>query len=136
MSIQRTVILYGLTFFVFLAVDLLWLGVLARSFYARELGPLMRPDVRWGAAFLFYAIYVGGILALAVMPALDRESLARAIVLGATLGLVAYAAYDLTNLATLAGFPARMVAVDLAWGMVLTGTVAAAGFGIARWLGG
>jgi uncharacterized membrane protein len=98
--------LYGSAMVTFLALDLLWLGIVARGFYANQLGHLMRPDVRWGAAFLFYAIYVLGIVVLAVLPALDAGSLARAAGLGALLGLVAYAAYDLTNMATLAGFPA------------------------------
>jgi uncharacterized membrane protein len=119
----------------FLALDLLWLGIVARGFYANQLGHLMRPDVRWGAAFLFYAIYVLGIVVLAVLPALDAGSLARAAGLGALLGLVAYAAYDLTNMATLAGFPARMVVVDLIWGTVLTTAVASAAFAVGRWMG-
>jgi uncharacterized membrane protein len=127
--------LYGSAMVTFLALDLLWLGVVARGFYANQLGHLMRPDVRWGAAFLFYAIYVLGIVVLAVLPALDAGSLARAAGLGALLGLVAYAAYDLTNMATLAGFPARMVAVDMIWGTVLTAAVASAAFAVGRWMG-
>ncbi len=127
--------LYGSAMVTFLALDLLWLGIVARGFYANQLGHLMRPDVRWGAAFLFYAIYVLGIVVLAVLPALDAGSLARAAGLGALLGLVAYAAYDLTNMATLAGFPARMVVVDLIWGTVLTTAVASAAFAVGRWMG-
>jgi uncharacterized membrane protein len=127
--------LYGSAMVTFLALDLLWLGIVARGFYANQLGHLMRPDVRWGAAFLFYAIYVLGIVVLAVLPALDAGSLARAAGLGALLGLVAYAAYDLTNMATLAGFPARMVVVDLIWGTVLTAAVASAAFAVGRWMG-
>lgn len=119
----------------FLALDLLWLGVVARGFYVNQLGHLMRPDVRWGAAFLFYAIYLLGVVVLAVLPALEVGSLTRAAGLGALLGLVSYAAYDLTNLATLAGFPARMVLVDLVWGTVLTAAVASATFAVGRWMG-
>ncbi len=134
MTPLRAVALYGLTFAVFLAVDLLWLGFVAREFYARHLASLMRTDVRWGAAFLFYLLYVLGILLLAVTPALEAESLRKAMFLGAVLGVVAYAAYDLTNLAVLEGFPGRMVVVDLVWGTLLTASVAGVGYGLGRWL--
>ena len=107
----------------FLVIDLIWLGVLARPFYQAQLGPLMRADVNWIAALLFYGIYVVGIVILAVLPAVEQESFSQAVLLGAILGLVAYAAYDLTNLATLNGFPATMAVVDLMWGTVLTGGV-------------
>lgn len=136
MSVLQTALLYGGTLASFLVLDLLWLGVVARRFYAEQLGTLLRPDVNWAAALLFYVLYVGGIIVLAVIPALARESVGHAIQNGAVLGLVAYAAYDLTNLATLQGFPRNVVAVDMVWGTLLTGAVAAAGYGIGRLLAG
>jgi len=136
MTVARFLGIYGGTLLTFLALDALWLGVVARSFYARQLGDLLRNDPRWGAAALFYLIYVGGVVVLAVLPALEGRSPGKALGLGALLGLVAYGAYDLTNLATLRGFPTRMVAVDLAWGTVLTGVVAWAGYGVGRLLSG
>lgn len=117
--------LFAIALPTFLVIDLTWLGIVARPFYRSQLGPLMRADVNWIAAVLFYCIFVAGIVVLAVWPAVERESLSQAITLGAILGLVAYAAYDLTNLATLAGFPTAMAVVDLIWGTVLTGTVSA-----------
>ena len=108
---------------IFLAIDLLWLGVVARTFYREQLGVLMRPEVNWGAALSFYVLFVAGIVILAVAPAIEKESLLRAVGLGATLGLVAYAAFDLTNLAVLQGYPATMAWVDMIWGTILTGTV-------------
>jgi uncharacterized membrane protein len=116
--------LYLLTLAIFLVIDLTWLGVVARGFYRSQLGSMLRADVQWGAAFAFYALYAAGILVFAVLPGLERGEPLRAAALGALLGLVAYAAYDLTNLATLTGFPARLVVVDLVWGTALTGTVA------------
>jgi uncharacterized membrane protein len=107
----------------FLAIDLLWLGVVARGFYKEQMGPLMRAEVNWPAALAFYAIFVAGIVILVVWPAVERESLSRALLLGALFGLVTYAAYDLTNLATLEGFPLTMALVDLCWGTVLCTTV-------------
>lgn len=127
--------LYGLMAAVFFAIDLLWLGVIAPGFYRRHLGHLMRPDVVWGAAILFYLLYLAGVLVFAVLPGLQAASLARTAALGAFFGLVAYATFDLTSMALMRDFPPIVVALDLAWGTVLTGTVAAAGFGLGRWLG-
>ncbi|HKJ02826.1 MAG TPA: DUF2177 family protein [Longimicrobiales bacterium] len=127
--------LYGLTAVVFFAVDLVWLGVVASGFYQKHLGHLLRPDVVWPAALLFYAMYLVGVLVFAVMPGLAAGSLGRAVVLGGFFGLVAYATFDLTCLALFADFPVIVVVVDLAWGLVLTAGVSAAGFGLGRWLG-
>ncbi len=116
---------------VFFAIDMVWLGVVARGFYRRHLGELLAENVNWGAAVLFYLVYIGGILLFAVLPALEKGLLGRAALLGFLFGIVAYATYDLTKLATLRGFPAVVAIVDLAWGGVLTAAVAAAGFAIA-----
>ena len=134
-GITQLLKLYGLTALVFFAVDLVWLGVVAAGFYQKHLGHLLRPDVLWPAALLFYALYLVGVLVFAVMPGLAAGSLVRAVVLGGFFGLVAYATFDLTCLALFAGFPVIVVAVDLLWGMVLTAGVSAAGFGLGRWLG-
>ena len=117
--------LFAIALPTFLVIDLVWLGILARGFYQRQMGSLMRPEVNWAAAVAFYGIFVAGIVVLAVWPAVQKESFLQAVLLGALLGLVAYAAYDLTNLATLQGFPATMALVDLVWGTLLTGTVSA-----------
>lgn len=115
--------LYAIAVVVFFIIDLTWLGVVARSFYQAQLGHLLRTNVNWAAAIVFYAIFVVGIIVLAVWPAVDRQSLGHAVFLGALLGLVTYAAYDLTNLATLDGFPFKVVVVDMVWGTVLCAAV-------------
>ncbi len=117
--------LYAVAVVTFFAIDLLWLGIIARSFYQSQIGHLLKPNVNWPAAFAFYLIFVAGIVVLVVRPAVERESLLVAIALGALLGLVTYAAYDLTNLATLEGFPLTVAVVDMFWGMVLCGSVSA-----------
>lgn len=127
--------LYALTALVFFAVDLLWLGAIAKGFYQEHLGHLMRPDVIWGAALLFYCIFIAGILVFSVLPGLEAQSLTHSIVLGAFLGLVTYATFDLTCLALLKDFPIVVVCVDLVWGTVLTAGVSASGYGFGRWLG-
>lgn len=124
--------LYAATTGVFFLLDILWLGVIAKGFYARQMGHLLRDDVQWPAAVVFYLIYVAAILVLCVLPAVEKQSLTRAIGTGALFGLAAYAAFDLTALALLKGFPLQGALVDLAWGTVLTGSVSAAGYLIAR----
>jgi uncharacterized membrane protein len=112
----------------------LWLGLIAKNFYARQMGGLMAEQVNWPAAIIFYLIYIAGILLFVVFPSLEKESLFQAALYGALFGLVCYATYDLTNLATMKGFPIKMVVVDLIWGIVLTGSVSVAGFFIARFI--
>lgn len=131
---EALVKLYLLTAAAFLAIDLVWLGVVASGFYRDALGHLMRESPVWPAALAFYALYIAGILVFAVVPALEAGSLSRAVLLGGFLGLVAYATFDLTSLALVRDFPLRVVVVDLIWGSVLTATVAACGYGLGRWL--
>ena len=131
MSISIFLKLYAVAFTSFLLIDLLWLGVVARPFYRAELGHLMRADVNWVAAVGFYLVFVLGIVVLVVWPAIERQSLGRALLLGSLFGVVTYAAYDLTNLATLKSFPALVAAVDMTWGCILTGAVAAVGYAFA-----
>lgn len=125
MSISLFLKLYAVALTSFMVLDLLWLGVVARSFYRSQLGHLMRADVNWAAAVGFYLVFVVGIVLLVVWPAIERASLGQALLLGALFGLVTYAAYDLTNLATLEGFPVQMVVVDLLWGTVLCSGISA-----------
>lgn len=124
--------LYVVAFAAFMIIDLVWLGVVARSFYQAQMGHLMRAQVNWIAAVAFYVVFVAGIVVLVAMPALDRQSLGHAVVLGALFGLVTYAAYDLTNLATLEGFPVTVAIVDLVWGTVLCASVSAVTFLVAQ----
>ena len=124
MNAAKLLKVYAGSLGVFLLVDLLWLGFLARSFYRRQLGPLLRPDVRWLPAILFYLAFVAGILIFAAIPAIERGSLARALLFGALFGAIAYATYDLTNLATLRDFPPVVAVVDIAWGGFLAALVA------------
>ena len=116
--------LYGLTAIVFLAIDIVWLGVVASDFYQKHLGHLMRSDVILPAALLFYLLYVVAILVFAVLPGLETQSINRTLALGGFLGLVAYSTFDLTCLALFKDFPVKVVIIDLIWGTVLTATVA------------
>jgi uncharacterized membrane protein len=117
---------------VLVTVDLVWLGVVALDFYQRHLSPLLRQRPRLSVAALFYAIYAAGITLLVVQPALNGGDWLHVALLGMVLGLSAYGAYDLTNLATLRHWPARVAVVDLAWGTALTAIAALAGLVIGR----
>lgn len=126
--------LYLLTVPVFFLIDLLWLGLLAKPFYRSQLADFLGERFNWPAAVLFYLIFIVGILLFAVLPALERESLQHALVWGALFGFFTYATYDLTNLATLPGWPITIVVVDILWGTFLCASVAAASYQIGRWL--
>ena len=126
--------LYLLTIPVFFAIDLLWLGVVAKNFYQNNLSHLLSPAVNWSAALLFYFIYIAGIILFAVKPGLDTGSLAKAAIWGALFGFFTYATYDLTNLATLKDWPLKVVVVDIAWGTLLCTLVASGSYLVGRWL--
>jgi uncharacterized membrane protein len=122
---------YAASLVIFLLLDFVWLGLLARNFYRQQLGHLLSPDVRWLPAILFYLLFVAAVVVFAVLPAVERGSLLRAVLLGGFFGIVAYATYDLTNLATMKGFPTLVAAVDMTWGCVLSAVVAAVGYLVA-----
>lgn len=126
--------LYAVTVPVFFAVDLLWLGVVARGFYRRHLGFILSPQVNWAAAVIFYLIYIGGILFFAVRPALNSQSWGQAAVLGALFGFFTYATYDLTNMATIKDWPLTIVVVDIFWGVCLCTAVSCLSYGLSRFL--
>jgi uncharacterized membrane protein len=115
--------LYFITLAAFLVIDLVWLGWLARDFYQRYLGDLMSPNINWAAAILFYLLFVAGLIVFVVSPGMQTGSLDRTILLGAFFGLVTYATYELTNLATLKSWPLFLTVVDLAWGVILSSLV-------------
>lgn len=126
--------LYFLTVPVFFAIDLLWLGVVAKTFYRNNLAHLLGPAVNWPAALVFYFMYIAGIILFAVKPGLDAGSPAKAALWGALFGFFTYATYDLTNLATLRDWPIKVVVVDILWGTLLCTLVASGSYQIGRWL--
>jgi uncharacterized membrane protein len=134
MNISYYVKLYGLTVPVFFVIDLIWLGVVAKGFYQKNLKYILSPNVNWTAAIIFYLIYIAGILIFAVLPAVAKDSLRHAAVWGALFGFFTYATYDLTNLALLKDWPIIIVIVDILWGVVLCSAVATLSFFVAKWL--
>jgi uncharacterized membrane protein len=115
-------------------LDFLWLGLVARDFYRGQIGALLLERPRWGAAGLFYGMYAAATVGFAIAPAQLHGDWQRALMLGALLGLVCYATYDLSNLATLKGWTATVAAVDIAWGLAVTAVAALAGYAALRWM--
>jgi uncharacterized membrane protein len=108
---------------VFFAIDIVWLVFVAKKFYSRQIGFLMKPDINWYAAGIFYLLFIAGLVAFVISLAVEKHSLIHALVYGLLFGLVTYATYDLTNLATMKDWPLLVTVVDLVWGMVLSATV-------------
>jgi uncharacterized membrane protein len=108
---------------VFFVIDMAWLVIVAKKFYQEKIGFLMRPDINWLAAIIFYILFIAGLVIFVISPAVEKHSWVHALVFGALFGLITYATYDLTNLATLKDWPLLVTIVDLIWGTVLASSI-------------
>lgn len=120
---------------VFFAIDMVWLGFIAKDFYRGQIGALMKSDVNWTAAIIFYMIFIAGLVVFVIAPAVEKGSWTHALLFGALFGLVCYATYDLTNLALAKDWPLLVTIVDLAWGAVLSASVSTITYFIANKIG-
>lgn len=127
--------LYAIAFTVFLAIDAVWLTLIAKHFYAKHLGYLMAKNPNLLAALMFYLIFIAGLLFFVITPALDKKMWMHALLAGLFFGLVTYATYDLTNLATVRDWPLIVTIVDLMWGMCLSTMVSVVTYFVAIKLG-
>jgi uncharacterized membrane protein len=134
MTLRQAVTLYLMTLAVFFVIDMVWLGFVAKDFYRKHLGSMLSPKVNWAAALLFYLVFIAGLLVFVIRPALAQGEPLKALLLGGLFGLISYATYDLSNLATLKDWPVLVTVVDLAWGTTLGGLVSLAGALLGRWL--
>lgn len=116
----------------FLAVDMLWLGVIAKKFYQDQIGHLMKTSPNWPAALIFYALFIIGIMVFCVWPHYEKGMIYDALLYGALFGFFTYMTYDLTNYAVLKDWPIGIVFIDILWGMVLCAVVSMTGFLIAK----
>jgi len=126
MTARRFLIAYAIAAVVFLALDALWLATMAEHLYRPAIGHLMRARFDIVPAVAFYVIYIAGVVIFAVAPALADGRAALALWRGGLLGCMAYATYDLTNQATLDGWPWAVTAADLCWGTLATAVAAVA----------
>lgn len=123
--------LYLIAFPVFLAIDMVWLTLIAKNFYAKQIGYLMAKNPNLFAAFFFYLIFIAGLIVFVITPALDKKMWTQALLAGAFFGLVTYATYDLTNLATVKDWPLIVTIIDLIWGMFVSAAVSVATYFLA-----
>ena len=126
--------LYVATLIAFFAIDMVWLGLVAKAFYKKHLGFLMAPHPNWTAAVVFYLLFIVGIVVFAVLPGLKTDSLKTTLLHAALFGLITYATYDLTNLATVKDWPVIVTVVDMVWGTVLSAAVSLVSFMAGKWL--
>ena len=108
---------------VFFVIDMVWLVLVAKKFYQGQIGFLMKPDINWFAAIIFYLLFIAGLVIFVISPAVEKHSWVHAILFGALFGLITYATYDLTNLATMKDWPLLVTVVDLIWGTVLAASI-------------
>lgn len=127
--------LYLISLPVFFAIDFIWLALVARKFYISQIGILMKTNINWTAAIIFYLLFIAGLVFFAIAPSVEKKSLVSAIILGGLFGFFSYATYDLTNLATLKNWPITITVVDIIWGVVLAGSVSGVTFFISSKLG-
>ena len=130
----RYLIVYFFAFTVFLALDYVWLTQVAKGFYHERLQHLLLESPKLLAAAIFYAVYVVGIIYFAVRPGIAAENATIALLNGAMFGFFAYATYDMTNYATLRGWPLSVSLVDITWGTFVTSISAFAGFWISTFV--
>lgn len=115
--------LYIIALPVFFVIDMIWLGLIAKNFYRAQIGSLMKTDVNWIAAIIFYLIFIAGLVVFVVTPAIEKGSWTHALIFGMLFGFVCYATYDLTNLAIAKDWPLLITIVDLIWGATLSASV-------------
>ena len=128
MSFANQILLFIISFGSFLLIDLFWLGVVAKGFYNSYLDHLMAETVNWTAAIIFYFLFVIGVFVFVIKPSVNQADVLTVIWKGALFGLITYATYDLTNLATLKEWPLAVTIVDMIWGTILSLSVSLIGF--------
>jgi len=119
---------YFVAFIIFLVIDMLWLTVIAKNLYSKYLGYLMTDKVNFIAAFIFYILFIIGLVIFVINPGLEAKSLLKTVGLASLFGLITYATYDLTNLATIKNWPLNITIIDLIWGTTLSTLVSAISF--------
>ena len=112
--------IYLIALAVFVLVDGVWLGFIAKKLYQKEIGFLLSSNPNWLAAIIFYLLFLVGLVYFVLNPAIEKESIKTLLISGALFGLITYATYDLTNLATIKDWPLKVTIIDLIWGTSLS----------------
>ncbi len=125
---MKYLILFLISAATFFAIDMIWLGLIAKNFYKEKLSFIFTGQINWTAAIIFYLIYIAGVLYFAVSPGIQSGNFKMTLFNGAILGFLCYATYDLTNMATIKQWPLIVVFVDILWGAFITACVAAVSY--------
>ena len=120
--------LFSVSLFTFLILDAIWLGLIARNFYAKYLAAYLTDNVIWLSAIIFYLIFNIGLLIFVILPSIEKNSYTTLILYSLLYGLVTYATYDLTNYATIKDWPFAVTIVDIIWGMFVALASSSAAF--------
>jgi len=126
--------MYLIAFIIFLAIDAIWLGLVAPKFYKAQIGHLMADKPNLLAALVFYLLFIVGVVYFVVNPAIEAGEVSKVLVAGALFGFMTYATYDLTNLATLKDWPITVTIVDLVWGTTLSTLIGLFTYLIYNWI--
>lgn len=132
---MKWLLYYGITLSVFMVIDLIWLGFIAKDLYAKYLGYLMADNINWLAAVVFYLIFIAGVCYFVLYPSLQDQNLTNLMIRAAFFGFITYATYDLTNLATIKNWPLNITIIDLIWGTTLSTSVSVISYFIIKLLG-
>lgn len=128
MNILKLLYTYLFSLAIFLGIDFVWLGFIAKNMYQEKIGHLMASSPKLLPAGVFYLTFVVGVLLFTVLPGLKEDSLIKTLLLAAAFGFFTYSTYDLTNLATLKDWPLIVTIIDIIWGMFIASVTALAGF--------
>ena len=120
--------LFSVSLITFLILDAIWLGFVARNFYAKYLETYLTENVIWLSAIIFYLIFNVGLLLFVILPSIEKNSYSILILYSLLYGLVTYATYDLTNYATIKDWPLTLTIVDIIWGMFVAFASSSAAF--------
>ena len=129
---KTSLILYLIALAIFLPVDLLWIGVVARDFYRDGMGALMSDKPRMDIGLVFYALFLVGLVIFGMRAGVVANDWKPALLWGALFGFFCYATYDLTCLAVMKDYSTKLALVDLAWGTIVSGVTSALAVVIGR----
>lgn len=132
---MKWILYYGIALTVFMIIDLIWLGFVAKDLYSKYLGYLMSDKVNWVAALIFYLIFIGGVCYFVLYPSLLDKNVMNLVIRAVLFGFITYSTYDLTNLATIKDWPIQVTIIDLIWGTTLSTSVSLISYFIINLLG-
>lgn len=126
---------YIITFLVFLVIDFVWLGFVAKDIYRNKIGFIMKDNFNMSAALIFYIVFIIGLMFFVINKAVVMGSWQYALFAGMFFGVITYSTYDMTNLATLKDWPISLTVIDIIWGTVLNGATSLISYWIIKSLG-